>query len=59
VKIRRNESTPKNRDYWEFVDKTSRMVDQLPGWMKGSARPSAASSALTGRNAKPKAPRSR
>jgi hypothetical protein len=35
MKVLRNESDRKNREYWSFVEKTSREVDTWPAWKKG------------------------
>lgn len=35
MKVLRNESGRKNREFWSFVDKTSREVDSWPSWKTG------------------------
>ena len=42
MKVLRDESNPKNREYWSFVEKTSREVDAWPAWKTGRAEASGA-----------------
>lgn len=37
MKVLRNESDRKNREYWSFVEKTSREVDTWPAWKTGQS----------------------
>lgn len=42
MKVLRDESNPKNREYWSFVEKTSREVDAWPAWKTGRVEASGA-----------------
>jgi hypothetical protein len=37
MKVLRDESGRKNREYWEFVEKTSREVASWPAWKTGQS----------------------
>lgn len=39
MKVLRNEKGSKNREYWDFIERTSREVDSWPAWKTGQGAP--------------------
>ena len=39
MKLKRNMDTPESREYWAFMDKMLKRVENYPEWKKGGTPP--------------------